>query len=119
MKKETRKVLGIVRTVALLIVFGVCLFCVFFVEGPGSLISAKAEAREQAKEQTWEEEVEEAEAKWEYSAFKDIHYFYDPEVDICYAIVVHQDSYRKAVGLTVVPYEKVKDRAIVIGTPKD
>ena len=118
MKENMQKRIGAAAVVVVMVAFVVYLFCTLVTEEPGSLV-AEAEAREQTKEQTWEQEVEEAEAKREYSALEDIHYFYDPEVDICYAVVVYSTGYSKAVGLTVVPYKKVKNRAIIIGTPKD
>jgi len=113
-------VLGSLGCVVFFIALGGLMLKVF-ITAPGVIAEiAEAGAREQTKEKTWEQEVKET--KWARRAIEDIHYFYDAEVGICYAAVVYHiyhNGHSRAIGLTVVPYEKVKDRAFVIGTPKD
>jgi len=43
-----------------------------------------------------------------------IHYVYDPRTDLCFAITQQQRGHAAWRTMTVVPYERVKDRALVI-----
>ena len=44
----------------------------------------------------------------------EIKYVYDPRTDICYAITQEQHGHGLYRTMTVVPYEKVKDQALVV-----
>jgi len=45
-------------------------------------------------------------------AIKNIEYWYDSRIDVCYAVIVSNNGYGSVVSITTVPFAKIRDSHI-------